>query len=157
MAAIGACGSGHWTEALPTTTEGTGEEAGGCSYGPAARGALGSIAGIQARDLKVKVLGDSDIKMVDSGELLPRSRDEDAEGTGPEDEMRTACLRLLLPVHSSHAWTASFFLISIPYFLFHVLLSFSLICWPEFRTEAYFYILPYYMKVLRPVLNFQNC
>lgn len=140
MAAKGACRSGHWTEALPTTTKGTGEEAGGCSYGPAAQGALGSIAGTQARDLKVKVLGDSDIKTVDSGKLLPRSRDEDAEGTVPEDEMRTACFRLLLPVQGSHAWTASFFLISIPYFLFHVFLSFSLICWPDLELKPIFIV-----------------
>lgn len=152
MAAKGACGSGHWTAAMPTTTKGTGEEAGGCSYGPAARGALGSTAGIQARDLKVKVLGDLDIKTVDSGELLPHSTDEDAEGTVPEDEMRAARLRLLLPVQGSHAWSASFFLISIPYFLFHVFLSFSLICWPEFRAEAYFYILPFILHE-----SFETC
>lgn len=67
MAATGDCESGHWPEVLPKTMEGTGEKAGVWSYRPAAHGALDGMAGIQARNMKVEVLGDSDIKRSDFG------------------------------------------------------------------------------------------
>lgn len=45
------------------------------------QGALHTVAGTQARDLREKVLGDADMESADSGRSLSRTKDEDNEGT----------------------------------------------------------------------------
>lgn len=92
------------------------------------QGTLNRVAGIQARDLKEKVLGDVDMKKIDLDCSLPCSRDEDNEEKSLEDEMRTARPRLLPPAHDSQACISSIFLFSTSFCLLQVSLSFSLFC-----------------------------